>query len=173
MGIWVVISFGFLQIVHLWNSLYMSWYTHCFCIVVRYVYKSEAVGHGYTHFQRKLDAKVRFPSMSSLLSRIWLLRQPSEALQQFLCVFFFFFCTIFLVFLGRSICLLQIILIQGKKCVLVYFNNQLICIYLISYLVYLYENNHIDYKKKNLNPSDKTIVVTLWPTTFLTLAYFL
>ena len=144
MDIWVVFSLGFLQIVHLWNSLYMSSCTHCFCIVVRYVCKSEAVDHGYTHFQRKLDAKVRFPSVSSLLSRIWLLRQPSEALQHFLGGE----ATTFLVFLGRSVCLLQIILNRKKKCVLVYFNNLLICKYLISYLVYLYENNHIDYKKK-------------------------
>ena len=117
--------------------------------------------------------KLGFPQWAPFFLGSDCLDNPQRPYSNFCVFFFFFFCTIFLVFLGRSICLLQIILIQGKKCVLVYFNNQLICIYLISYLVYLYENNHIDYKKKNLNPSDKTIVVTLWPTTFLTLAYFL
>lgn len=135
----------------------MSWYTHCVCIVVRYVYKSKAVGSWLYTLSEETGCKSQvslkeLPSFQDLTAQTTLRGLTT----------FFFFLHNFSGLSGQKHFSTTNYSHTGRKSVYQYILIIYLYAYiLIPYLVYLYENNHIDYKKKNLNPSDKTIIVTV------------
>lgn len=98
----------------------------------------ELLGHG----RGNLNAKVSLPSVSSLLSRISLLR---ELLEAFKCMIFYILCSFSSLSQEDDLPATSYSLIQeAKNVLLIHFNNLLICIYLISYLDYSCEHSYID-----------------------------
>ena len=111
-GSWTLGGFQFGTIA---NSQLVKCLVHAFwctyvCFSAGRAFKSRIAGSWYVHPKGKLERKI-----SSLLSRISLLR---ELLEVFNCMIFILYAA-FLVFLSRTICLLQVTLSYRKqKCTL-------------------------------------------------------
>lgn len=78
----------------------MSWYTHCFCIIVRYVYvRVKAVGHGYTHtFRGNWMQKLGFPQQAPSFQDLTV----QTTLRSLTAILWGFFAQLFLVFFGQK-----------------------------------------------------------------------